>query len=106
MFDHAVMVDHLKLVTATASPAAAATFEMLVVPSLGSSMNNMHGGAVALVYDMCTTMCSAPLSRRDFWLFGGVSRNLSVTFLRPVKVGTWITIDCEVMQIGKRLGES
>lgn len=66
-------------------------------------MENMHGGAVALVFDMCTTMCTGPIARRNFWWFGGVSRKLDVTYLRPVKVGSTIVIECEVLQIGRRL---
>lgn len=66
-------------------------------------MGNMHGGAVALVFDMTTTMCAAPLARRDFWWFGGVSRTLSVTYMRPVRMGTTVEINCEVLQMGERL---
>jgi acyl-coenzyme A thioesterase 13 len=99
------MVDHLELIDAAATPNATVKFEMAVTPALGSRMGNMHGGAIALVYDMCTTMCAAPLARKDFWWFGGVSRTLSVTYLRPVKVGMRIVVECEVLQIGSRLGE-
>lgn len=99
------MRQHLKVTNAKAEPKAIVDFEMIVAPVFGSRMGNMHGGAVALVYDMCTTMCAAPLSRKDFWWFGGVTRTLSVTCLRPVKVGMRIAIECEVLQMGTKLGQ-
>lgn len=83
-----------------------ATFEFRVVRALCNRLDNMHGGAISLVYDMCTTMAMAPASKPDFWFFGGVSRTLSVTFLRPLKVGMEVLVECEVVQIGSRLGES
>lgn len=103
-FDSAIMRD-LNFISATVTPKATAKFELTIVPSICNRMNNLHGGAAALILDMCTTMAVAPLSRHDFWLFGGVSRLLSVTFLRPASVGTLITIECEVIQIGKQLGK-
>jgi acyl-coenzyme A thioesterase 13 len=99
------MRDHLKLVSATAVPKVTAVFEFKVVRALCNRLDNMHGGAISLVYDMCTTMAMAPVSKLDFWFFGGVSRTLSVTFLRPVKLGMEILVECELVQIGTRLGE-
>jgi len=98
------MTQHLQLVSSTGPPKVTSVFELEVTPAFGNRMGNMHGGAIALVYDMCTTMTVAPLSREDFWWFGGVSRVLSVTYLRPVKVGMCIRIECEVLQMGTRLG--
>lgn len=97
------MSKHLRVLSATAVPKCAVTFEMNVLPEYGNRMGNMHGGAVALVFDMCTTVCTGPIAERNFWWFGGVSRKLDLTFLRPVKVGSTIVIECEVLQIGKRL---
>jgi acyl-coenzyme A thioesterase 13 len=99
------MRDHLKVLSATAAPKVTATFELKVVRGFCNRIGNMHGGAVSLIFDMCTTMTQAPISRVDFWHFGGVSRTLSVTFLRPTPVGTEVVIECEVIQIGARLGE-
>jgi len=97
------MRDHIRVVSATGPPRVTATFELDITPAFSNRMGNMHGGAIALVFDMCTTMCAAPLARRDFWWFGGVSRTLSITYLRPVKVGVVVLIECEVLQMGERL---
>lgn len=66
----------------------------------------LHGGAAAMIVDMCTTAAQAPVARPGYWVFGGVSRTLSVTYLRPMPKGTEILIACEVMQVGKALGKS
>jgi acyl-coenzyme A thioesterase 13 len=97
------MSKDLHVISATATPTCSVTLEMDVLPKYGNRMDNMHGGAVAVVFDMCTTMCTGPIARKDFWWFGGVSRKLDVTYLRPVNVGSRIVIECELLQIGKRL---
>jgi acyl-coenzyme A thioesterase 13 len=97
------MFKHLRVISATAEPRCTLTMEMDVLSEYRNRMDHMHGGAVALVFDICTTLCTAPVVRQDFWWFGGVSRKLDVTYLRPVKVGSTIIIECEVLQIGRRL---
>lgn len=97
------MREHIRLVSASKSPRTTCTFELVITDHFSNRMGNMHGGAVALVFDMTTTMCAAPLARRDFWWFGGVSRTLSVTYMRPVRMGTTVEINCEVLQMGERL---
>lgn len=99
------MRDHLKVKSATAIPKVTAVFEFKVVRELCNRLDNMHGGAVSLVFDMCTTMAMAPASTQEFWLFGGVSRTLMVTFLRPIVIGTEVEVSCELLQIGNRLGK-
>jgi acyl-coenzyme A thioesterase 13 len=97
------MRSHIRLMSATASPKATGVFELDITPRWSNRMGNMHGGAIALVFDMCTTMSAAPLARKDFWVFGGVSRTLAVTYLRPVRMGVTVEIHCEVLQMGRRL---
>jgi acyl-coenzyme A thioesterase 13 len=95
--DESLMRDYIRLIRATKYPKVTCT------DKFSNRMGNMHGGAVALVFDMATTMCAAPLARRDFWWFGGVSRNLSVTYMRPARNGMTVEINCEVLQMGERL---
>lgn len=98
------MTRDLSVISATKSPKTTAVFEMDMMPNYGSRMGNAQGAAISLIHDMCTTMAMAPLSREDFWHFGGVSRVLSVTYLRPTKTGRRVVIECEVLQVGKRFG--
>ncbi|OQU94468.1 hypothetical protein CLAIMM_00822 [Cladophialophora immunda] len=103
-FDQAFMREHIAVVSASTTPGkATAVFEMKAAPLFSNRMGNMHGGAVAMIHDMCTTMTAAPLARRDFWWFGGVSRTLLITYLRPVRQNMDLVIECEVLQQGARL---
>lgn len=78
-------------------------FEVNVVQQLCNPMHNMHGGAVALLADMATTMAAAPAAREGFWEFGGVSRTLSVTFIKPIPRGTTARVECTLLSVGARL---
>lgn len=102
--DESFMRNHIQLVSAERTiDGCIAVFTMKNDAEFSNRMGNMHGGAVAMIHDMCTTMCAAPLAKEGFWVFGGVSRNLSITFLRPVRSGTELLIECEVLQQGERL---
>jgi acyl-coenzyme A thioesterase PaaI-like protein len=50
---------------------------------------------------MCTTMATAPIAKKDFWHFGGVSRIITVSYLRPIPKGITLLVKCKVVQIGK-----
>jgi uncharacterized protein (TIGR00369 family) len=67
--------------------------------------NNLHGGAVALIFDMCTSVAIHAVSSEGFWDSGHVSRTLNCTYLRPAPEGTKIYIECEVLHLGKRMGQ-
>ncbi|KAK5173048.1 uncharacterized protein LTR77_003170 [Saxophila tyrrhenica] len=87
----------------TEGMAAQCTFELEVLSQFCNRMGNMHGGCVALLADMSTTMTTAPVAKEGFWVFGGVSRTLNVTYLQPVKQGAVLEIECMLRSIGKRL---
>ena len=87
----------------TSDPTLArAVFLLEVVPGLCNPMQNMHGGAVALLADMATTMATAPASQPGFWAFGGVSRTLSVNYISPIGGGSTIRVECVLRRLGKR----
>ena len=78
-------------------------FEIEVLPGLSNSIGRMHGGAVALLADMSTTMATAPVSGNGFWEHGGVTRTLNITLLQPILLGTILKVECTLRSIGKRL---
>jgi acyl-coenzyme A thioesterase 13 len=43
------------------------------------------------------------VSSPGIFALGGVSRNLSLTYLRPVPEGTEIRVVCEVIHVGRKL---
>lgn len=65
----------------------------------------MHGGAQATIFDACTSLSLFAISKAGFWTSGGVSRNLNVTYLKPMRVESVqeVTVECCVLQVGKRL---
>lgn len=65
---------------------------------------NLHGGAVALIFDICTSTAITAISRDGFWDTGHVSRNLNCTYLRPAAEGTKVYVIAEVVHLGKRQG--
>ena len=96
----------LQVVSAEAredSREATVVFELEAVPALCNPMGRLHGGAVALIADMTTTMATSPISKRDWWEFGGVTRTLGITMLAPIQRGQTIVIECMLRSIGKRL---
>lgn len=102
------MRTYLRLIDASKRPnnTAIASFSLVVVPEVCNRTGMMHGGAVSMAIDMATTLAQAPLAAPGYWEFGGVSRTLSVTYLRPIPKDTEILIVCEVVQMGRALGES
>lgn len=100
------MSTHLSLLSAvvTSPTHAIVTFSVNIDPSFCSRAGRLHGAAAALIVDMTTTMAIAPIARADFWHFGGFSRTLSMTYFRPVEVGSVVIVECEVVQIVESLG--
>ena len=74
------------------------------LPTLNTKSGNLHGGAVALIFDICTTTAIVAISRDGFWDTGHVSRNLNCTYLRPAAEGTKVYVISEVVHLGKRQG--
>lgn len=63
-FDRDLMAT-LRLVGA--KPAGTAEFEFRVGEGYGNINGVMHGGAAALIFDMCTTSALGPVARPGFW---------------------------------------
>jgi len=66
-------------------------------------MGNLHGGATALIIDITTTLALAIIARPGFWQYAGVSRTLSVTYLRPAPMGRRVRVVAEVVQAGRKV---
>ena len=105
-----------------AGPEGTVLFEILTDEKYGNINGVMHGGAAGVIFDMCTTMALAPLSKPGYWLYaefhslalprdlayaysflGGVTRILNIAYLRAVPVGTTIRIRSWVTQVGRTM---
>ncbi|KAF2835438.1 hypothetical protein M501DRAFT_988961 [Patellaria atrata CBS 101060] len=100
------LVGALSLDSVTISPSdrnnVSSRWKLHVTPALCNLSGNLHGGAVALIFDMCTSMTIIPVTREGFWDTGHVTRSLNCTYLRAAPEGTRLVVECELVSIGKR----
>ncbi|KAJ6155911.1 hypothetical protein N7497_004796 [Penicillium chrysogenum] len=94
---------NLRFESATRGPPATVSFLLMITPPLSNYMGNLHGGCAATLIDVLSTTILLGISEPGKFSFGGVSRNLKVTYLRPVPTGTEVRLVCEVIHVGKRL---
>jgi acyl-coenzyme A thioesterase 13 len=78
-------------------------YSFRVTARLCNRGRNLHGGAASTLFDTLTSLVLLTLGDMPQWDTLGVSRNLSVTFLRPIPIGTKVFLDCDVIAAGKRL---
>ncbi|KAM4057000.1 thioesterase superfamily protein [Hirsutella rhossiliensis] len=89
--------------TSPSMPHPSVTFTYTVQSDHCNRLQSLHGGAAATLFDFCTTMPLALVNRPGFWQFLGVTRTLNVTYFRPARAGEEVLIECQILQIGKRL---
>lgn len=65
--------------------------------------DDLHGGCATTYIDGLTTVLLATISQPGFYSQFGVSRNLSITFFRPIRRGTDVRLVCTVVNAGKKL---
>lgn len=82
---------------------ARATYTFSVTRFYCNGSGNLHGGAQSTFYDLCTSLTLQAIGKPGFWINGGVSRVLTVNYLRPAPEGTELELDTEVVAAGKTL---
>ncbi|KAJ5731929.1 Thioesterase superfamily [Penicillium malachiteum] len=93
----------LRFESASQGPPAKVSFTFTVTRPLCNTLGSLHGGCAATLVDILSTTILMGVSRPGRFGFGGVSRNLRLTYLRPVPLGSEARVMCEVMHVGKRL---
>ncbi|KAI1488911.1 HotDog domain-containing protein [Biscogniauxia mediterranea] len=105
---------HLSVVAHSTAPSEhpCVTFRFTPQPLHSNAVNGVHGGCTATLFDgKWDSKLSSPftasslllVSRPGFWRYFGVSRTLNVTYLRPMPIGEPVDVECEIVQVGKRL---
>ncbi|KAI1327618.1 Thioesterase/thiol ester dehydrase-isomerase [Xylariaceae sp. FL0255] len=98
------IIPYLAIIShSTKEPHPCLTIRLTIQPNHVNSLGNLHGGCSSTIFDICTTFVLQMISRPGFWQFGGVSRTLNVTYLRPVPAGTVVDVECEIVHAGQRL---
>jgi len=88
------------------SPTTQTVIWTFTVPSsLCNKDNNLHGGAAATIFDNLSSTALFTIGKPGFWDNLGVTRFLAVTFFRPMKEGTEVVLECEVVAAGKRMAQ-
>lgn len=78
-------------------------FKYTVMPELCNVMGNCHGGAIATMIDVATTLA---ISGLDKDLRHSVSVDLRTHYMRPIPTNSTIYIHCKVPKHGKTLSFS
>ncbi|KKY18032.1 putative thioesterase [Phaeomoniella chlamydospora] len=79
------------------------SFTMTVTQDFCNKLGSMHGGAASTFMDCITSYALRTIAKEGFWDYLGVTRTLTLTFLRPMPLGTELRLEGEVVQYGRKL---
>jgi acyl-coenzyme A thioesterase 13 len=78
-------------------------FTMSIPESLCNKSGNLHGGMAATILDNLTSTALLTLAKPGFLDAGHVSRTITMSYLRPVPMGSEVEIICDVVSAGRNL---
>ncbi|KIW90284.1 uncharacterized protein Z519_08928 [Cladophialophora bantiana CBS 173.52] len=78
-------------------------WELEILPHLCNKGGKLHGGAACTILDNLTTTTLVASARPGFMDVGHVSRNINMTYLRPVVEGATVRVVCELVAGGRTL---
>jgi len=78
-------------------------FKMKVSPKIANAAGNLHGGAIATIVDMMTTITIVIFDKHNR---AGVSVNLGVSYVTAATIGETIFVESKLLKSGKNLAFS
>ncbi|KAL2831907.1 HotDog domain-containing protein [Aspergillus pseudoustus] len=93
---------NLTFESATLNPPQV-SYLLTVAPKHCNMLGNLHGGCAATLFDVLSSMILIGVSKPGLFSYGGVSRHLDVTYIRPVPAGKTVRLTSRVVHVGKRL---
>lgn len=72
------------------------TCSIKVTPDVANRFGGLHGGCIATIVDTIGTAAMVTVQERS-----GVSTHISVDYLSPSPLGTWVDIEAEVVKAGR-----
>ncbi|KAF2159160.1 hypothetical protein M409DRAFT_30444 [Zasmidium cellare ATCC 36951] len=97
---------NLRILSTSANSSGRTTnvhFSVVIPENCGNTFGIAAGGAVATLFDGVTGAAICAVDKDGTWNGSEVSRSLSMTYYRPIALGEEVNIDCEVVDVGKRL---
>ena len=76
-------------------------FKMKLQPEYANYLDNLHGGAVATIIDLATSLLLTVCDARNRQ---SVSVHMDINYLNPISITENILVLCELDRAGKRLG--
>jgi acyl-coenzyme A thioesterase 13 len=76
-------------------------WEMTILPTHANKSGNLHGGCAATILDNVTSTTLLTIAKPGSFDGAQVSRTITMSYLRPVPIGTKVKIECEVIAGGK-----
>lgn len=76
-------------------------YSVTITPAMCNKGNSLHGGCASTLLDNLTSSTFVTRAGDVYVDTGSVTRTLTITFHRPVPVGTKVRIICEVVNIGR-----
>lgn len=87
----------------TSATTTTITYRFPVTRHYLNPMRTFHGGAIAAIFDVCTTWTLFPIADYGFWSTMGTTRSLQCTYVKPVLEGDVVVVECRIVHAGKRL---
>lgn len=81
-------------------------FRLQVQPHMANPFGTMHGGCIASVIDLLSSFLLSlfsPGEQGTSWFSTGVSQSLTVHYLAPNIVGTWIEVESRMLSLSRNL---
>lgn len=95
---HAISSSSLELLDAQPNSTK---WSMVISPELCNKSGNLHGGAAATLLDNLTSTALVTIAKPGFLDAGHVSRTITMTYVRPVPMGSKAIVECEVQAAGR-----
>ncbi|KAG2217926.1 hypothetical protein INT45_012589 [Circinella minor] len=66
-------------------------------------LGNIHGGCVATLIDICSSLAILTYEGKGGWFFVGVSTDLTVSYMSGIAAGQTCRLECDVQRVGQSL---
>lgn len=88
-------------ITLTKAELGRTEWTMNITAAHCNKSKNLHGGMACIILDNLTSTALLTLAKPGFLDAGHVSRTITMSYLRPVPLGSKVTVVCEAVQAGR-----